>query len=116
MDKVVKLKVDMIDGFTVIELINDRLDASVSPNFKFQIDELISKGDQRIVLNLANVEFMDSSGLGTIVACYKKMQGLGEMLFCEMQPSVKTIFELTHMDRIFLIFDTLEDCLNKKSA
>ena len=34
MNKVVDLKVDMIDDFTVIELVNDRLDASVSPNLK----------------------------------------------------------------------------------
>lgn len=69
MDRSVDLNVEVIDGCTVIKPNNSRLDASVAPSFKSQVDELITEGNQRVVLDLENVEFMDSSGLGTIVAC-----------------------------------------------
>lgn len=116
MDNSINLDINEVEGLTVVKLLIDRLDAAAAPDFKSQIDELIANGSNQLVLDLEKLEFMDSSGLGSIVACYKKMQGSGEMMFCGANDSVKSIFKLTRMDRIFQIFDTLDDCLLKKSA
>lgn len=56
---------------------------------------------QHILLNLGQLTFMDSSGLGVILGRYKKISGLGgEMVVCSISPAVRRLFELSGMFKI----------------
>lgn len=56
---------------------------------------------QHILLNLGNLSFMDSSGLGVILGRYKKIASLGgEMVVCSISPAVRRLFELSGMFKI----------------
>lgn len=64
---------------------------------------------QHILLNLGNLTFMDSSGLGVILGRYKRISGLGgEMVVCSISPAVGRLFELSGMFKI-LRLETDED-------
>ncbi|BBN98985.1 MULTISPECIES: anti-sigma F factor antagonist [Sporolactobacillus] len=64
---------------------------------------------QHILLNLGNLTFMDSSGLGVILGRYKRISGLGgEMVVCSISPAVRRLFELSGMFKI-LRLETDED-------
>lgn len=56
---------------------------------------------QHILLNLGDLSFMDSSGLGVILGRYKKIASLGgEMVVCSISPTVRRLFELSGMFKI----------------
>ncbi len=63
----------------------------------------------RIVLDLGQVEFIDSSGLGAIVAAMKQLGPDRRLDLVALNPNVDKVFRLTRMDSVFRIFDTLED-------
>lgn len=89
-------------------VLEDRIDAASAIQFKEKMRDLTSSGDQRVVLDLARVQFLDSSGLGAIVAV-KKMLGPDRMLdLSGLTPTVEKVFRLTRMDSIFTIHPTLE--------
>ena len=66
-----------------------------------------AKGKRQVVVNLANVCSMDSSGLGPLVQCLRDIQDHGgDLVLCGLHaPSLREIFALTRFDRIFTIVD-----------
>lgn len=62
------------------------------------------------VVNLADVNFIDSSALSTLVQGLKLSREKGcELVLCELQPAVRIIFELTRLDKAFLIVTTEQE-------
>ncbi|WP_017472241.1 anti-sigma F factor antagonist [Amphibacillus jilinensis] len=63
--------------------------------------EITSKRVKHMILNLEELNFMDSSGLGVILGRYKEVkQRHGEMVICSISPSVKRLFELSGLFKI----------------
>ncbi|MBW4508667.1 MAG: STAS domain-containing protein [Scytonematopsis contorta HA4267-MV1] len=68
--------------------------------------------NQLWVINLANVDFMDSCGLVPLVKCLKAARECGcRLVLCNVQTPVRLILELTQLDSVFEIFNTYEDIL-----
>lgn len=88
--------------FTVCPMIR-RLDASIAPQFKTQMLEFIDAGHHRVALDLSEIEFIDSTGLGALVVIRKALEGRGELVIRGVQPNVWPLFRLTRMDKIFRI-------------
>ena len=85
-----------------------RIDAATAIQFKEQMRDITKTGDQRVVLDLARVQFLDSSGLGAIVAV-KKMLGPDRPLeLSGLTTTVEKVFRLTRMDSIFTIHPSVE--------
>lgn len=93
-----------------------RLDAIAAPVFRESVTSVASEHRCLIVIDLVNIEFMDSSGLGAVIGCYKALQETGGLALCNVQEDVKAVFKLTHMDRIFDIHDDYDTCVNSKAA
>ncbi|OYW53261.1 MAG: anti-anti-sigma factor [Rhodobacterales bacterium 12-65-15] len=93
-------------------VMEDRIDAASAIQFKERMRDLTQTGDQRVVLDLSRVLFLDSSGLGAIVAV-KKLLGADRVLeLSGLTPTVKKVFRLTRMDTIFTIHETHSDALS----
>jgi anti-sigma B factor antagonist len=89
-------------------VLEDRIDAASAIQFKERMRDVTGGGDQRVVLDLARVQFLDSSGLGAIVAV-KKLLGPDRALeLSGLTPTVEKVFRLTRMDSIFTIHPSLE--------
>ncbi|MBE9059063.1 MULTISPECIES: STAS domain-containing protein [Sphaerospermopsis] len=75
--------------------------------------------DQLWVIDLAEVEFMDSSGLVPLVQALKAVRESGcRLVLCNVQAPVRLVLELTHLDSVFEIVNDCEDIfshLNKQS-
>ncbi|MEA5580933.1 STAS domain-containing protein [Nodularia harveyana UHCC-0300] len=70
-----------------------------------EITYLISTGADIVLIDFENVNFIDSSGLGALVASMQAVkQENGELFICSVNAQVKMIFELTKMDRLFKVF------------
>jgi anti-anti-sigma factor len=86
------------------------LDGIKAPAFRQEIDTVIQTGCLRICVNLEEVTFLDSSGLGALVAALKSARSAGgDLYLCGLNRQVQMVFELTSMDRAFEIHDTIED-------
>ena len=107
---------ELYDNYVVARPRDSRLDSIAAPEFRKTVLELSEKHGLQIVVDLDEVEFMDSSGLGAIIGCYKATQDSGGMLLCNVCDNVKEVFTLTHMDRIFEINDDLDACISKRAA
>ncbi|NLT22087.1 MAG: STAS domain-containing protein [Syntrophorhabdus sp.] len=81
-----------------------RIDASVSTGFKGKMVDWINQGNKRIVLDLSQVDFIDSSGLGAIVSSLKTLGNDGDLVICGVRETVMGLFRITRMNRVFQIF------------
>ena len=93
-----------------------RLDAQAATDFKEQMVGFISGGNHHIALNLADVDFIDSSGLGAIVSTLKKVGTEGGMVICSAKETVMTLFRLTRMNQVFRIQGSEEEAIAALSA
>lgn len=98
-------------GKTVVEVTEARLDASLAPSFRDYIFGLIEQGQTQLVIDLSQVDFMDSSGLGAIVAALKKVNQQGSIELAEPRKAVNDLFDLTCMDRLFSIHPSVQAAL-----
>lgn len=99
----------------VVSPLGKRLDASQAPSFKARMIELIEAGQLTIVLDLSNVEFVDSSGLGAIVGCLKRLGQRGDLAIAGAGRSVAKVFALTRMDKVFRMHETPDEAVRALS-
>jgi anti-sigma B factor antagonist len=65
------------------------------------------------VIDMEQVEFMDSAGLGTLIAVFKRVSERGgDMKIAALQKKPRMVFEITRAYKVFEIFETVDDALN----
>jgi len=99
----------------VTAVLDKRLDAGAVDDFKTKMAQYIADGESIIVLNLSNVEFVDSSGLGAIVGALKMMGDNGKMVICGAADSTMRMFKLTRMNKVFNMFESERDAIHALS-
>lgn len=95
----------------VVSVPEKRIDAAVAIQFKDAMREHTETGSNVVVLDLSNVEFIDSSGLGAIVASMKIMGSERRLALAGLTPTVEKVFRLTRMDSVFPLYETLDGAL-----
>ncbi len=93
---------------SVITVEAERIDASVAISFKDKMREQMANFSGRMILDLHKVTFIDSSGLGAIVAAMKLMPAGGKLELAGLTPAVDKVFRMTRMDSIFAIHDSVQ--------
>ncbi|GAA6147206.1 STAS domain-containing protein [Pseudooceanicola nitratireducens] len=102
------LTAEDLDTATVIHVPEARIDAAVAIRFKDSMRALTDQAGERVILNLETVTFIDSSGLGAIVAAMKQMRDDQALELAALNPNVAKVFRLTRMDTVFTIHEALE--------
>jgi anti-sigma B factor antagonist len=95
----------------ILEVLEPRLVADKAQAFKEQVGRYFVNGPVSLVLDLAKVEFIDSTGLGAIISLLKRMPQGSELLVCCLNEAVTSMFTLTRMDRVFTICKTVDDAM-----
>jgi anti-anti-sigma factor len=100
-------------GSILVEVIDlDRATLLDVEEFKKILFEDIQTGWRKIIIDLTECKFIDSTFLGTIVIALKKITEVGgELRLVGIQLETQTMFQLTNMNRIFKIFENREDAL-----
>ena len=79
-----------------------RLDASSSVSIKDHLKDRIDPGVKRAEVELGNVQFIDSSGVGFLLGIYRKLPNDGaEVILRNVQPPVQAVLELLRLHRVF---------------
>lgn len=79
-------------------------DVTQADAFYQQVDEALEQDSDKILIDLSEITFVDSSGLGVLVVALKKVRASEkDMYICSVNEQVRMLFELTSMDRVFEI-------------
>ena len=87
----------------LIRVAEERIDAAAAVQFRDAMRDAAEGGQPRIVLDLGDVKFVDSSGLGAIVAAMKHVGSDRRLELAALQPSVARVFRLTRLDEVMTV-------------
>lgn len=96
------------DDVLILEVREKRFRASNVPDFKLFMRQTIQDHHKGVILDLSSVEFMDSSGLGSLVSVARMLDGKSNLRVVCPHGAVRDLFRLTRMDQAFAIFDSVE--------
>lgn len=96
------LQLDQDEAGQVIRVRGNRIDAAGAVTFKDRVLTLVEGGPGRVMLDLSSIEFLDSSGLGALVAI-RRMLGDRALELGAPTPPVMRVLRLTRMDMVFAI-------------
>ena len=95
----------------IVAVRSDNLDASNVKEFKERMTPVL-EDHQVVLIDMSNLSFVDSSGLGALLSCLRTMNGKkGQLKLFAMAKPVQALFELVRMHRIFSIYNTREEAL-----
>ena len=100
----------------VITVKADRIDAAVAIRFKDAMREIVDEGRERVILDLSRVAFVDSSGLGAIVAVRKFLGQDRKLDLVGLTPDVDKVFRLTRMDTVFGIYRDIDAATSRAAG
>ncbi len=100
-----------IGSNVILAVLEPRLVADKAQPFKEAVGHYYTNGPISLVLDLAKVEFIDSTGLGAILSVLKRMPKGSELLVCRLNEAVSNMFMLTRMDRVFTICKTVDEAV-----
>ncbi|SLN31989.1 Putative anti-sigma factor antagonist [Roseovarius albus] len=103
-----RLNSRIISNVNVVTVKETRIDAAVAIQFKDEMRAITDEGPDRVVLDLSEVGFVDSSGLGAIVAMKKHFGTEKTFELAGLTHDVAKVFQLTRMDMIFTIHDSAD--------
>jgi anti-sigma B factor antagonist len=96
---------EIVDDVSILNL-SGRLDATCVSELKKTVQTMIDAGGLKILIDMANVDFVDSSGLGTLVTCLRSVTKAGGVFkITSLQENPRMLFETTRLDRVFDIHD-----------
>jgi anti-sigma B factor antagonist len=99
-----------IQGDTMIILVDRaRLDANVAVLFKERFRALTADHDGPVMLDMSRVDFLDSSGLGALVAAMKTLEDGRRLALAGCGDAIRRVLSLTRMDRVFDLHDGVPD-------
>jgi anti-sigma B factor antagonist len=105
-------------GTITILSLRGNLDALTAPELRREIDALVAERRSPVVLDLAGLELVDSSGVGSIVSLLKRMRLLqppGEVKIADLRGQPLQIFQLLRLHRAFDICATVADAISRLS-
>ncbi len=99
-----ELNIEAIDDVNVIEIIG-RLEAANRDALKKAVEAHLAEAQTKFLLDLGQLDFIDSSGLGCLVSCLRSADRAGGALkIVALQDYVAKLFETTRLDRVFEVF------------
>ncbi len=93
----------------IVKVLESRIAAEGTARFKADIIEFVNQGHRTLVLDLSDVTFIDSSGLGALIASLKVLGDDGELALCGARETVSNMFKLTRMNKVFRMFNNPEE-------
>ena len=103
------------NGATIVRPTGDRLDIEVAGDFRSMLLSLIEQGNRQLVVDLEEITFIDSSGLGALVSALKTLKrsnGPGDVRLARVQPPVVSLLEIIRLNRVFTSYPSVEQAIS----
>jgi anti-sigma B factor antagonist len=101
------------EGVVILDLTGEMTVGPPAAALREKLRELAESGRTRVILNLAGVDYIDSTGLGAMVVCYTTMQKLGgKLVLLNLRRRQLELLVLTKLSTVFEVFDDEQDAVN----
>ena len=110
-ETIVALKISQreVDGVTVVALDGRIVLGEESTALREKIKSLLAEGKKKIVLNMAEIKYIDSAGLGTLVAAHLSAKNQGASVrLCHLGKKFHDVMQVTKLLTVFDVYDTEE--------
>jgi anti-anti-sigma factor len=105
---------ELRNEFLVLRVNARRATVDMAPDLKDRLFSEIENGNIHIIIDFSYVEFVDSSFIGALVAGLKQVKSRqGEIKISGLHPHVRITFELTRLDHLFKIYQTIEQAMRE---
>ncbi|MCF7874127.1 MAG: STAS domain-containing protein [Candidatus Omnitrophica bacterium] len=95
----------------IIASISGEINIDTSPELRKAFDQYTDQGIKKVIIDCQNLAYIDSSGLATLIELLQRLKKEnGELKICNLAEKVKSVFEVTKLDKLFDI------CLNQEQA
>jgi anti-sigma B factor antagonist len=103
--------VEKAGSVTIVLIPGKSLDSGNTRSFKEHIGPIVA-ANHKLVFDLSELTFVDSSGLGAILSCLRQTNSAGgDLKLCGLSKGVRALFELVRMHKIFEILNTREEAI-----
>jgi anti-sigma B factor antagonist len=102
-----KVSTRQVDGVTILDLSGRITLGEGSVQLRDAVRDLLAKGQKHILLNLADVNYIDSSGIGELVSAYTTVRNQGGEL--KLLKLTKKVHDLLQITKLYTVFDVKED-------
>jgi anti-sigma B factor antagonist len=107
MNMTVRMTTHEVDGVTVVALDGRIVLGEESNSLREKLKSLATEGKKKIVLNMANVEYIDSAGLGLLVGAYVSARNRGASVrLCHLGRKFHEVMQITRLLTVFDVYDT----------
>ena len=101
-------------GAVKVVVIEGKLNTGASPEAEAFISDLIDAGATKILVNLADLDFISSTGLRVILVTGKKLAAVsGKLVLCSPNITVSDVFRMSGFNKMFSVLGTEEEALNQ---
>lgn len=101
-----------VDNDVAIVRVTGEIDVFSSPQLREMLLEVIENGNLHLVIDLADVSFLDSTGLGVLVGIFHRLRARnGSMAFVGANERVRRVFHVTQLTKIFVLCDSLPEAV-----
>lgn len=106
-----RLDVSERDGWSVLA-VGGEVDVATAPRLRERLVAMVGAGAHRLIVDLADVEFIDSTGLGVLIGARKRVSPHdGEVRIVCNESRIVRVFEITGLDRVFAMYDSVDDAV-----
>jgi anti-sigma B factor antagonist len=102
-----KIKTRQVDGITIVDCSGRITLGEGSVQLRDTVRDLLSKGSKQILLNLGDVTYIDSSGIGELVSAYTTVRNQGGDL--KLLNLTKKVHDLLQITKLYTVFDVKDD-------
>jgi anti-anti-sigma factor len=98
------------EKLTIIKLLEEKLDSRISPQLKTEFINLVSQGARNLILDLADVKYVDSSGLSAILVANRSCNNAdGTLVITHVNPHVAKLFQISQLNTVLNITPTEQE-------
>lgn len=101
------------DGFEILDVMGE-IDVYTAPQFKEAVNSIIAAGQKDLIINMARVTYMDSSGFGTLLSATKRLRpegGTVNLVSCNS--AIERMLKITRLNTVFGTFGSVEEAVNR---
>jgi len=101
-----------ISDYTLVKVLNDRLDTNNAPDLKSELVAINSNGEKNIILDVSNCEYCDSSGLSAILVANRLCEdAIGTFILTGLQADVEQIIRISMLHTVLIITKTVDEAV-----
>lgn len=105
-----------VNGTKVLDVAGE-IDVYTAPQFREAVNKILDTGQKHLIINMAGVTYMDSSGFGTLLSATKRIRPQGGTVnLVKCNGAIDRILRITRLNTVFSTFDTIAEAVNAATA